>query len=73
MLAIVTTLAVFGFAMAMLASMVRLDGHKMLAALKGQSWVAQRSASVRPVTVRFSPRYPASRPLRARPALRAAA
>ena len=73
MLAIVTTLAVFGFAVAMLARMARLDGQKMLAALKGQSWAAQHSASVRPVTVRFSPLYPALRPLRARPALRAAA
>ena len=73
MLAIVTTLAVLGFAMLMLAGMIRLDGRKMLAALKGQSWAAQHSASVRPVTVRFSPRYLASRPMQARPALRAAA
>lgn len=73
MLAIVTTLAVLGFAILMLAGMVQLEGSKMLAALKGQSWAALRSSSVRPLTVRFSPRYPASRPLRARPALRAAA
>ena len=73
MLAIVTTLAVFGFAALMLASMVRLDGSKMLAALKGESWTAQQSASTRPVIVRFSPRYPTSRPMRVRPALRAAA
>jgi hypothetical protein len=73
MLAIVTTLAVFGLAMLMLAGMVRLDGDKMLAALKGQSWAAQQSVSVRAASVRVSPRYPASGPMRARPAMRAAA
>ena len=72
MLATVTALALFGFAILMLAGMLRTEGRKMLAALRGQSWAARQSA-IPPVTVRFSPRYPASRPMRATPALRAAA
>ena len=72
MLATVAALALFGFATLMLAGMLRTEGRKMLAALRGQSWAARQSA-MPPVTVRFSPRYPASRPMRARPALRAAA
>lgn len=73
MLATVATIAMFGFAVAMLVEFVRRDGAKIHAALSGNSWLAQPPASVRPVTVRFSQRYPASRPMRARPALRAAA
>ena len=73
MLAIVTTLALFGFAILSLAGMVRADGRKILAALHGNSWASQQSASVRPVTIRFSQRYSASRPMRAQPAMRAAA
>jgi hypothetical protein len=73
MLEIVTTFAVLGFAILVLAGMVRSDGHKIIAALKGQSWTAQHTASVRPVTVRFNSRYAERRPMRARPALRAAA
>ena len=72
MLATVAALALFGFATLMLAGMLRKEGRKMLAALRGQSWAARQSA-MPPVTARFSPRYPASRPMRARPALRAAA
>ena len=50
------------------------SGAKMLAALKGNS-LASRPLMVRPVTVRFSQRYPASRqaPLRATAEWRAAA
>ncbi len=72
MLATVTTLALLGFAILVLAGMVRIDGRKMLAALEGQSWAARQSA-IPPMMVRFNPRYPASRPMRAAPALRAAA
>jgi hypothetical protein len=56
----------------MLAGMLRTEGSKMLAALRGQSWAARQSA-IPPMTVRFSPRYLALRPMRAPPALRAAA
>ena len=73
MLATLVTLALLGFAVAMLVEMIRFDGQKMLAALQGRSWTAQPQQSVRPVTVRYSQRYPASRPLRAQPAWRAAA
>ena len=72
MLATVTVLALFGFAILMLAGMLRTEGRKMIAALRGQSWAA-RHFSIPPVTVRFSPRYPASRQMRAQPAWRAAA
>ena len=72
MLATATALALFGFAILMLAGMLRTEGRKILAALRGQSWAAQQSA-IPPVSVRFSPRYPASRPMRATLALRAAA
>ena len=73
MFAIVATLALLGFAILMIARMFQAEGSKMAAALQGNSWASQHSASVGPVTVRFSPRYPASRPMRAEPALRAAA
>lgn len=73
MLAIAVTLALFGFAVAMLAQLVRNDGPKIVAALQGHSWTAQPPLSARPVTVRVSQRYPASRPVRAQPAWRAAA
>lgn len=73
MFAIALTLALFGFTVAMLASMASRDGSKILAALQGNSWAAQPPVSIRPLTVRLSQRYPASRPVRARPALRAAA
>ena len=67
------TLALFGLVAFMLAELVRHDGNKILAALQGQSWTAEPPHPVRPVTVRFSPRYPAARPVRALPELRAAA
>ena len=73
MFATAATLALLGFAIAMLAGMLRSEGRKIVAALQGNSWTSQPPLSVRPMTVRFSPRYPASRPLRARPAMRAAA
>ncbi len=72
MLAALVTLALLGFAVAMLAEMVRHDGRKMLAALQGRSWISE-PPSPRPITVRFSPCYPVTQPLRAQPELRAAA
>lgn len=72
MIAALVTLAFLGFAIAMLAEMVRHDGRKILAALSGRSWIAE-PPSPSPVTARFRPRYPVIQPLRARPALRAAA
>jgi len=72
MFATLVTLMLFGFAAGMLAQMVRRDGRKMVAALQGNSWTAEPPA-MRPVTVRFSARYPVMRPMRAQPALRAAA
>jgi hypothetical protein len=73
MLVAAVTLALLGFALWCLAELVRHDGQKMLAALKGQSWMSQPPASVWPVTIRFTQRYPAARPLRSRAALRVAA
>lgn len=73
MFAIAVTLALFTFAAAMLVAMVRRDANRIIVALQGNSLAARPSCSVRPVTMRFSPRYPASQPMRARPALRAAA
>jgi hypothetical protein len=73
MFAIAVSLGLLGFVVAFFATTARNDGAKMLAALRGESWASQPAAIVRPVSVRFSQRYPASRPMRARPALRAAA
>ena len=49
-------------------------GAKIVAALKGQS-IASQPIMLRPVTIRFSPRYPAprSQPVRATAEWRAAA
>jgi hypothetical protein len=73
MFAIVATLALLGFAILMLARMFQAERSKMAAALQGHSWASQHFASVGPVTVRLSPRYSASRPMRTQPAMRAAA
>jgi len=73
MFAIAVTLALFGFAASMLIAMVRRDSCKIVAALQGNSPTALPPRSVRPVTIRFNQRYPASRPMWVRPALRAAA
>jgi hypothetical protein len=72
MLAALATLALFGFALATLAEILRRDGLKILAALKGHSWASEPTGP-RPMTVRFSQRYPVVQPLQARAALRAAA
>lgn len=73
MFATAATLALLGFAVTMIVRMARSDGQKIVAALQGHSWTAERPLSVRPVTVRLSQRYPASRSVRAQPAWRAAA
>jgi hypothetical protein len=77
MLIVLTSLAFFltlGVASAALAAMMFDDGHKVMAALAGRSFASQ-PVSVRPVTVRFSPRYPvrSQRPVRAQAELRVAA
>jgi hypothetical protein len=73
MLAIAVTLVLFGFTVLALAAMVRAEGSKMLAAFEGHSWASRRSSPTMPVTLRFNPRYPESRAMRARLELRAAA
>ncbi len=45
MLAALATLALFGFALAMLVGMLRRDGRKILAALQGHSWSSAASAA----------------------------
>jgi hypothetical protein len=77
MLIVLTSLAFFlalGVAAAAIAAMMFDDGHKVMAALAGRS-LASQPVAVRPVTVRFSPRYPArsQRPVHAQAALRVAA
>jgi len=72
MLATLATLALFGFALATLAQILRQDGLKILAALKGHSWTSEPNGP-RPMTLRFSRRFPVDHSLQARPALRAAA
>ena len=73
MLATAATLALLAIVGAVLFSMVRNDHNKILAALRGQSWIASPPVSGHPVTVRVSQRYPSVRPMQAQPAWRAAA
>ena len=73
MFASAVTLALFAFVGWMLTSMVRRDGAKIMAALQGQSWTAALPVSEPRVALRFSPRFPAQRPMRAQPEWRAAA
>ncbi len=73
MLATATTLALLGFAIAMLVRIIRNDGGKVMAALEGRSWTSQPPATLRSVPVRISQRYPMQAPQRVRPAIRAAA
>ena len=67
------TITLFGLVAMMLAKIVSDDAGKIAAALQGRSWVSEPPSPVRPVTVRYSPRYPVSRPVRVAPELRAAA
>ena len=73
MLATVLTLALLAAVLATIVRLVRRDGQKISAALKGQSWIAAPPTPLRPVTVRFSQRYPATRALWAPSAWRVAA
>jgi hypothetical protein len=73
-LASIAFLLTLGLGAGAIAATVIEGGDKILAALAGRSILAQPVA-VRPVTVRFSPRYPTRtlRPVPARAALRVAA
>lgn len=69
MLAPVLTLALLGVAITTIVRQLRRDAPKILAALRGQSWIAAPPSPLLPVTVRVSQRYPATRPMRAAPNL----
>ena len=73
MFATAATLVLLAIVGSTLFSMVRNDRNKILAALRGQSWIASPPVSGLPVTVRVSQRYPAVRSIRVQPAWRAAA
>ena len=63
MLAIALTLALLGVAIAAIAQQFRRDGDKIIAALRGETWIAIPPIPQRPVMVRVSQRYPANRPM----------
>jgi hypothetical protein len=65
------TLAVISFAIAGLRDLVRQDGAKIVAAMRGRSWAAEPKPG-RPIVVRLSSTYKAEAPAW-QPALRAAA
>ena len=69
MLAIALTLALLGVAIAAIAQQFRRDGDKIIAALRGESWIATPPTPQRAVMVRVSQRYPANQPMRAQPTL----
>ena len=73
MFASALTLALLGIAMAAVIRQLSRDGDKIIAALRGESWIAAPPSPQHPVIVRLSQRYPATRPMRARPEWRAAA
>lgn len=73
MLAIAATLIISAVVIGVFADMIRNDGRKILAALEGRSWAAEQRVSLRPVTVRFSPRGSPPQHVRAQPEWRAAA
>ena len=72
MLSTAITVALFGFVLTMVVDVIRRDGRKIVAALEGQSLIAE-PAPARPITVRFSQPRRAAEPVRVWPALRAAA
>ena len=72
MFATAITLALFGFVLTMVIDVIRRDGRKIVAALEGRSLIAEPTPT-RPITVRFSQPRRAAEPVRAWPALRAAA
>ena len=71
MISTAVTLAILWFVGTVLGELLRQNRGRILAALRGQSFLVMPEASSRPATLRFSPRYRAAEP--ARPALRAAA
>lgn len=56
---------------AVVAATLEQSGHKILAALKGQSLLA--TPSLPPIRLRVGQRYPSKRPVRAQAGLRVAA
>ena len=62
MFATFITLSVISFAVAQLCDLVRQDGAKIVAAMRGRSWVASPKP-VRPVVVRLNPPRMAVEPL----------
>ncbi|GAA4016773.1 hypothetical protein GCM10022280_14820 [Sphingomonas swuensis] len=72
LLAALAFTAVLAVAMSVLAETIGLNWRKIAAALEGQSFLAEPVMVTRPVRVRMVSR-PVSRPLTARPQLRAAA
>lgn len=73
MLATAATLALLTIVGWTLFSVVHNGRNKILAALRGQSWIASPPLSGLPVIIRVSQRYPEFRPLRAQQEWRAAA
>ena len=73
MLATAATLALLTIVGWTLFSVIHNDLNKILAALRGQSWIASPPMSGHPITVRVSHRYPTVRLMRVQPAWRAAA
>lgn len=73
MFATLVTLAFLTSTVAVLATLVRRDADKIIAALEGNSWLAQPRQTFRPVTVRYAPRPVTIVSARRQPALRAAA
>lgn len=73
MTAMIVSIAMFTAPLALLLWMVRQNGGKIAAALRGESWATNPEPAFRPVTVRLSPRYPSAKAMRAQPQLRAAA
>jgi hypothetical protein len=72
MLAATVSFALFGLVLTLVIDLIRRDGQKIFAALRGQSWTAQPSPG-RPVTIRFSSPNRGAAPVAVWPALRAAA
>ena len=75
MTAALSTLVVLGllwFITALGLAMMEESGGKILSALKGQSLLAMAPV-VQPISWKVSPRVRTTRPMRARPTLRAAA
>ena len=73
-LATLAFLAILWLVARIVLDMADESGARIMAALRGQSMLAQAPQSLRPISVRFQPRAGlARRPLRAQPEWRAAA